>query len=263
MKFFVILVLFVISAGLSFWNFFPRGNSGPAALQVFSKPAGVSVTINDENVGVTPYKNQNLTSGEIKISIGSGSATFAKFVKLNPKVFTIVNRELANNPFLQAGEVLSLEPGAGLVVISAPEGASVEVNDKPVGQTPINLQDVEPGTHKVVVTAANFISRSVQVQVHKNYRLVLDVTLAVREESLGKAAGSASTTPALIPKVRILATPTGFLRVRDNPSLGAVEIGQVRPGEEFSLLEERPGWFKMRLQDSREGWISSQYAQKL
>lgn len=260
MKFLVILVLLVVTAGLSLWNFFPMGNAGPAALQVFSKPPGLPVSINDENVGVTPYKNQNLKAGEVKVTIGTGSATFAKIVKLNSRVSTVVNRELSDNLFLQAGEVLSLEAGAGLVVLSTPEGAKVLVDDKPVGETPLNLPDLEPGTHKVVVTATDFISRSVQVQVHKGYRLILDITLSASEESLRQTS---SPAPSLLPKVKILSTPTGFLRVRSEPSSGAAEIAQVKPAEELQLLEEKPGWFKIRLGDSREGWISAQYAQKL
>jgi len=28
------------------------------------------------------------------------------------------------------------------------------------------------------------------------------------------------------------------------------------------VLEEKDGWFKIRLEEGQEGWISSQYAQK-
>ena len=63
-------------------------------------------------------------------------------------------------------------------------------------------------------------------------------------------------------KIEIGKTPTGTLNVRENASLSAPILGTVKPGEQYELLEENEGWFKIKFQDS-EGWISSQYAKKL
>lgn len=264
MRFLIISILVIVAIGLTFWNFFPRVKTGPAALQVFSKPEGVQVFIDDKTVGVTPYKNQGLSAGEIRLSIGTEAARFAKTVRLTPGVFTIVNRELSDNPFLQAGEVLSLEAGFGLVVLSTPEGAEVTIDEQKMGATPVKFTEISPGAHKVVISAENYTSRSVQIQIHDNYRLILDVSLASTQESLAKTLGptQGNLTPATLPKVKILDTPTGFLRVRDNPTLGGAEIAKVSPGEEYTLLEEKPGWFKIRLTDGRQGWVSAQYSQK-
>jgi len=61
-------------------------------------------------------------------------------------------------------------------------------------------------------------------------------------------------------QARILATPTGFLRLRDKPSLAGAEIGQVKEGETFAYLEEQPGWVKIRVPNPPlDGWVSSQY----
>jgi uncharacterized protein YgiM (DUF1202 family) len=59
-----------------------------------------------------------------------------------------------------------------------------------------------------------------------------------------------------------LQTPTGFLRVRDQASLNGAEIGQVKPGETYALLDEQTGWYQIKLTNGKTGWISSQYAQK-
>lgn len=254
----------LLTTALSFWNFFPRKKTGLAGLQVFSKPEGVAVFLNDQLLGVTPYQNQNLTSGDAKLTIGTGSASFAKIIKLTPKVFTIVNRELAESIFLQAGEVLNLEPGAGLVILSTPESAEVEVDGQKIGKTPTKVGSIQAGEHKVVVAKENYIPRSAQVQVHSGYRLILNITLATTAENLAKVLGPTYATQAakFLPKVKILPTPTGFLRVRDNPSFSGNEISKVSPGEEFPILEEKPDWFKIRLTDDREGWISNQYVEK-
>jgi N-acetylmuramoyl-L-alanine amidase len=65
-----------------------------------------------------------------------------------------------------------------------------------------------------------------------------------------------------VAKVLILQTPTGFLRVRDQASLNGTEMGQVKPGETYQLLDERTDWFQIKLTNGQSGWISSQYAQK-
>ena len=86
--------------------------------------------------------------------------------------------------------------------------------------------------------------------------------------SLDKIKGEAGqvaavrTAPQATSQVEILATPTGTLNVRSSPSTSSPIITKVSPGEKYQLLEESPGWFKIKLSD-KEGWISSQYAKKL
>ena len=62
--------------------------------------------------------------------------------------------------------------------------------------------------------------------------------------------------------ITIQETPTGFLRVRKEPTVSSEEIGRVNPGETFTLIEEKTGWYKIELKDKQEGWVSSQYAKK-
>ena len=65
--------------------------------------------------------------------------------------------------------------------------------------------------------------------------------------------------------VEILSTPTGFLRVRAEPSTAATEVSQVKPGERFAFIEENEtkDWFKIEYEKGEEGWVSSQYAKKV
>ena len=65
------------------------------------------------------------------------------------------------------------------------------------------------------------------------------------------------------PKVKILPTGVGFLRVRSGAGTGFPEITKIDPGEEFPLLEEKGGWYRIMLDDGREGWITGQFAEKL
>jgi len=63
--------------------------------------------------------------------------------------------------------------------------------------------------------------------------------------------------------VEILPTGTGFLRVRSGSGTANPEITRVHPGEKYPLLEEVSGWYRIRLVDQAEGWISGRYAKKL
>ncbi len=50
--------------------------------------------------------------------------------------------------------------------------------------------------------------------------------------------------------------------MRKEPSTSAQELAKVNPGEEYPLLEEKSGWYKIEYEIGKEGWISATYAQK-
>ena len=64
-----------------------------------------------------------------------------------------------------------------------------------------------------------------------------------------------------IPSVRIQETPTGWLRVREGAGTTYPSIMQVYPGENYSLLEESEGWYKIQIDEETTGWVFSEYAQ--
>ena len=66
-------------------------------------------------------------------------------------------------------------------------------------------------------------------------------------------------------KVKIKPNSLGFLRVRSGPGRSNSEVAQVKVGEEFVILEESNGWYKIEYEPGKEGWISgsSQYTEKI
>ncbi|NIT03720.1 PEGA domain-containing protein [Candidatus Saccharibacteria bacterium] len=64
------------------------------------------------------------------------------------------------------------------------------------------------------------------------------------------------------PKVQILETGLGFLRVRSGPGTTYSEIGKAAPGDTYTYLSEQGGWFKIDFQ-GREGWVSAEFSKKL
>ena len=65
------------------------------------------------------------------------------------------------------------------------------------------------------------------------------------------------------PKIKILSTGVGFLRVRSGPGTSYTEIAQVHPGEIYAFMEDKSGWYRILLNDGREGWITGRYTEKV
>ena len=105
---------------------------------------------------------------------------------------------------------------------------------------------------------------------YKNNSLTTDYApeIIVPEPTLGEAAAepeqAAPLEPAVtVQKVKILDTPTGYLNVREGPGTNFQKIAQVTPGESYELIssDEPKGWYKIKLDETRSGWVTKQYAE--
>jgi uncharacterized protein YgiM (DUF1202 family)/archaellum component FlaC len=54
-------------------------------------------------------------------------------------------------------------------------------------------------------------------------------------------------------------TPTGWLNVREQPSIDSGLVGKVYPGEKYTYNETGSGWYKIILKDKKEGWVIGDY----
>jgi len=61
--------------------------------------------------------------------------------------------------------------------------------------------------------------------------------------------------------IKIENTPTGWLRVRKAPK-GEI-FDKVNVGEEYLLIEDEDGWYRIVLDDGDLGWISKEYSTKI
>ncbi|MDR3642838.1 MAG: SH3 domain-containing protein [Candidatus Doudnabacteria bacterium] len=67
---------------------------------------------------------------------------------------------------------------------------------------------------------------------------------------------AATTAPKYI---KISNTPTGYLNVRDQPSISGTVIGKVYPGETHAYTATKNGWYKININSNEAGWIDGQY----
>ena len=63
--------------------------------------------------------------------------------------------------------------------------------------------------------------------------------------------------------VTVLDTPTGYLNVRGGPGTNFEKIGQINPGETYELVtaDQNKGWYQIKLDEARNGWVTKQYAE--
>ncbi|MBL7057966.1 pilus assembly protein PilM [Patescibacteria group bacterium] len=66
----------------------------------------------------------------------------------------------------------------------------------------------------------------------------------------------------ILPNITILSTEVGWLNVRSGPGVSYDLVVRINPGESYPLLEDRETWYKIKIDENNEGWISSQYAKK-
>lgn len=234
------------------------GYQQKAGVKITSTPQAL-VSINGREVGTTPYQDESLQAGEYNIRLSVNKASWAGWVKLNKGTLTVVNRELAENVASSSGEVLTLTAGYGANITSAPSSAEVTINGKPFGQTPLAIANLTSGEHNFLISHDNYLKRSIRAFVPEKYALNLEVDLAISELDL-----TAVTVPSALTSTKLIikTTPTGFLRVRDQPSLKGKELTRAPSGSQLEIVEEVRDWFKVKLPDGQEGYVLAAYVEK-
>lgn len=264
MKKVLIWILVILSVGAIGLRFGSKpvasflGIEEKGGLRVLSTPDGADVFIDGQKAGKTPYEDKNLVLNEYDVVIKKDEVDWEGKVRVNSGTLTVVNRDIAKDTTSAAGELLTLEGGRGVGVTSAPVGATVEVDGKDLGKTPLLIQ-LETGEHTFTISRIGFLKRSFKAFVPENYRLNAAIDLSVTDIDLSQVpAPEVVKTSKLIVKQ----TPTGFLRVREKPNLTSKEVGRVSPGDELIFLEESSGWNKVRLTSGTEGYVSRAYIVK-
>src|SRR5207249_2762160 len=129
-----------------------------SGISIQSSPPDALVFLDGSEVGKTPFEDKNLEPKEYLVKLDKEGASWQGKVKLNPQTLTIVNRDLASSQASSSGEILSLDKGRGITVISSPSDAEVEIDGKVFGNTPISM-DIVSGDHTIVISHSNFLKR--------------------------------------------------------------------------------------------------------
>jgi len=286
----VLVVLFGIFLLLKF--FFFNGQTELGEIRVVSTPQSV-VYLDQIQIGNTPVR-QKMKVGEYLIKLipnkeASQSATWQGKIKVYKNAVTYVGRVLGNSDISTAGEISTLtkmetkptKDNVGEIAVeSDPQGALVYLDLDEKGVAPLILYDVPKGTHELSIYLPGFFRRTLKLNVEAGHRTSTSVKLAI--DQLSQQESTKSATIKNITKeqqptskasagddgakkivILIKETPTGWLRVRSEPSIDASESAKVNPGESYELVEEKPNWYKILFNDEQEGWVAAQYSEKV
>lgn len=270
----IILVTIVLLALVILGIFFVVGYFKPseAGLLIETNPAS-DVFINGEEVGRTKYEGV-LKPGEVIIKLVPESfdkplSLYETKVNLVSRVKTIIQRDFSDSEEKSSGAIVSFEKSnsqsAQVSVVSVPDSAEILFDGQVRGYAPLKLLSVTPGEHKIMVRAQGYKDKELNVVTYKGFKLTAIFQLASNPQEETPEPTEPSPTPEPeLERVKILETDTGFLRVRIDPSTLAKEIGRVKPGEFYKLLDtdDETGWYKIEYKKNEEGWISNKYAKK-
>ncbi len=252
---------------------------GRGALQITTS-IKATVFLDDKSIGSTPLclcdQNQTIDEGLHDLKILPDDKTLDPYstrIKINAGVLTAVERTFLPGA-LSSSYILTLEKTNSsdpqIFISSVPDGALISVDSEQQGISPLTLPSISASEHEVEIQKEGFAKKTVRVRAVANYKLILDTILGTQgsqnEAITATPTAALSPTPTLGPvqnTVTILQTPTGFLRVRETPSIGSKEVGRVNPGETYVFTNENDLWYEIKLKDETIGWISKTYAQKV
>lgn len=269
------------------------GGAKEGVLKVQSTPTA-SVFLDNKHVGRTPVETK-VASGDYAIRLVPETTTQAIAswqgnVKIAPEILTYVNASLAESEFTTAVETMWLEKItsklAEVSVATNPDGATASLDGETKGITPTSIPNVTAGDHTLAIISSGFLPRNIKIKTTAGYKLNAIVKLALSGETPEVATPSptpvdttptgkttptptkaASSTDPARPFVTIKDTPTGFLRVRMEPTTAATEAAQVKPGEKYTIMDSKEDlkgttWYQINYDGKNNGWISGQYATK-
>lgn len=274
-----LVVLLALTGG--FFAFRNRFSPAQAKLEIAQTNVPSQVFINGVQVSSsTPYeefaKPGEITLRLVPVSPDKPRSVWETKITLTVGVTTVVRRDFGETDADSSGEILSFEKIGGkkaeLAVVSVPDASEVEFDGNVRGYTPLPITNATSGQeHTLSVSHPDYTTREVtSLKPVPGYKLTAIVYLAQDPESKKQKEqeASSSATPVDEPKtaqVEIQETGTGFLRVRQDASKTSPEVAQVKPGQQFILIEESKDgeWYKIEYEKGKTGWISAQYAKKV
>ncbi|MFH1602078.1 MAG: SH3 domain-containing protein [Candidatus Shapirobacteria bacterium] len=245
------------------------GSKKTGAIEINAIP-GAKVFINGDLVGEAPYKDDAVVSGDLDLRLEpqgvDGAIAWERRLTITPNTRVVIRKQFAVFSDDEFSQILYWErtgdkKKAGLVLTSIPNGVAVSVDGQMRGFAPLNLDDIGSGEHKLLLTHPDYKSEEIIVKTLSDYRLVVEAKLAASGE-VSEIQQEQEEEMIVVPKIVINETPTGWLRVRDKASTVGKEVGRVDPDDEYEILDEDNGWYKIEYEQGEEGWISGQYATK-
>lgn len=197
---------------------------GTGTLSVSSNPSGAQVVVEGRVVGNTPL-NLVLRPGRVDLELRLGGyQTFRTSAQIRPGETTVVNANLT--PVVQNGV---------LQINSNPQGAQVLVNDRVVGNTPLNLT-VQPGRYEIELRLGGYQSFRTSVVVGNGQTVPVNANLQALRGALEVFTNVEARI--FLDGREVGQTRGGFLRLEDVEP-GNVQLVALAPGFRAEVRDVR------------------------
>lgn len=248
-------------------------DEGKGAIQVTSIPES-QVYLNGKYIGKTPLclcePQELLKVGDYDLKLvpsDSGYKPFNTKITLNKGALTVVDRTFEKQASLSTGSIITLseiddEKKAEIFISSSPSKAQVVIDSNIEGNTPLLIDDVTISDHEIKIIKDGYREKVIKVKTIEGKRLEANIALGIRPDSLVKKEEASSSASVKNIKLTILETPNGFLRVRETDSTDAAQVGTLNTNDNPIFVSEKTGWFEIKMENGKNGWISSAYVKK-
>lgn len=256
-------------------------------IRIVTSPSS-TIFVNNVAVGKTPYE-EKIKMGQYLIKLipeatASQTASWQGKVSVYKNSLSYIYRDLGDSDISSSGVILTVTKMekttnsnyGEFYVETEPSGAIVYLDNDEKGVSPLILADAVQGDHELSAFMPGFLRRTEKVRVESGYRdnayfkLAIDPSQQQKITDSKEATNSATASDSAKPKKTMVVvkdsvkeTSLGALRVREEPTISASESAQVQAGDKFELLDEKEGWYKIEYKKNSQGWVYSQYADKV
>jgi hypothetical protein len=150
-------------------------------LRIKSNPLGSVITLENKQIGTTPYK-EGVSPGDHVLRLinntGNNKLAWEKAISITPSGQTEVNLDFGPSDFFNAGEILQSDIGEGLLISTEPAESEIVIDDTPMGKAPLYIDTLNPGKHKLRINKPNYISRDIVFNIIPGSRLATSFYLS-------------------------------------------------------------------------------------
>ncbi len=151
------------------------------AISVVTKPEGAKVYLDNNLIGETPLRQDEVSAGQHKIMI-------------RKKGYEIIEVEIAVKDKVMTNiEYALLESTGILTIISEPSQADISFDNEPIGKAPVKIKNVSGGPHVVKISRKNYDDFEKEMVFNKGEEKGLNITLKKRLVLIGPITEAGQT----------------------------------------------------------------------
>ena len=262
---------YILTTALIFSSLFVSGctliQSDRAGLEISTQPQA-NVFINSDNKGTTPFTTEALKPGEYDIRLESPQGTWSKKIRIENGTVYFININIGQNESSTSGELVYLEKGRGVWIISSPNGAEVSLDGQKQGFTPYLIQNISEGEHQITIAKNGFEPRTININALKGNKIMIEAmlnslgnsnTMVNDEEDSKKSKPTAtpqtSESPSSSPKATTLSSPSPSAKTTSSPTASATTkpSTSTKAKGTVTVLDTSTGWLRVRDKAGLEG----------